>query len=254
MAADGMNVDWPRLRMRGYGRTEAAGGRDTVRAVSGLPDGDVALFAAWRLGDRAAGDRLVVRHFPAVDRFFRNKVSLDCIEDLVHRTFVIFLERPDNFRQASSFRTYLLGIANNILREHYRARKRDECDDVDSVSVLDLGAGPSTLIGGHEEERLLLEALRSVPLECQVILELYYWEDLTGPELAAILGVPEDTARSRLRRARLRVSEALKQLAGSPALLASTRENLESWARRVRPAAAEPDDPARRPARPQRRK
>ncbi|MCY1065590.1 sigma-70 family RNA polymerase sigma factor [Nannocystis sp. RBIL2] len=198
-------------------------------------ESDGALFTAWRAGDRSSGDRLFVRHFPTLDRFFRNKVAADQIRDLVHRTFLVCLERPENLRQAANFRAYLLGIAHNILREHYRAGRRDDHDDVEACSAVELGAGPSTLLGAREEERLLLEALRSVPLECQVILELYYWEDLSGPQLAEVLGVPEDTARSRLRRARIRVGEVLERLARSRELLDSTRTNLEVWARSVRP-------------------
>lgn len=201
-------------------------------------ESDLTLLDAWRTGDKAAGDRLFVRHFAAVDRFFRNKVSADSIQDLIQRTFMVCVERPDNFHRGSSFRTYLLGIAHNILREYYRAKSKHRHQDIDAIAVVDLGAGPSTLLGAREEQRLLLEALRSVPLECQVILELYFWERLTGPQIAAMLGVPEDTARSRLRRARLLVGEVLKRLTSSKTLLDSTMANLDSWARSLRPAAS----------------
>lgn len=200
-------------------------------------ESDLVLLDAWRAGDKVAGDRLFVRHFSSVDRFFRNKVGADSIQDLTQRTFMVCVERPENFQRTSSFRTYLLGIAHNILREHYRAKTKHRHQDIDAIAVVDLGAGPSTLLGAREEQRLLLEALRSVPLESQVILELYFWERLTGPQIAAMLGVPEDTARSRLRRARLNVGEVLKRLASSKTLLDSTLENLDSWARSVRPTA-----------------
>lgn len=199
---------------------------------------DDALLDAWRAGDVAAGDRLFVRHFPAVDRFFRHKAGAAEIQDLVQRTFMICVERPRGFHGLSSFRTYLLGIAHNVLREHYRAAARDRHDDVDGISVADLGAGPSTLIGAKEEQRLLLAALRSIPLESQVILELYFWERLSGPQIAEILGVGENTARTRLRRARLRVGEAMARLSRSRAVLDSTLADLDSWARSLRPATA----------------
>jgi RNA polymerase sigma factor (sigma-70 family) len=199
---------------------------------------DQALLGAWRAGDAAAGDRLFMRHFAAVDRFFRHKAGASEIQDLIQRTFMVLVERPDGFHGRSSFRTYLLGIAHNMLREHYRASARDRHQDVDELSVVDLGAGPSTLMGAKEEQRLLLEALRSVPLESQIILELYFWERLSGPQIAEVLGVGENTARTRLRRARLRVGEALERLARSRALLESTLADLESWARSVRPSAA----------------
>jgi RNA polymerase sigma factor (sigma-70 family) len=199
---------------------------------------DEALLDAWRAGDVAAGDRLFVRHFPTVDRFFRHKAGSAEIQDLVQRTFMICVEKPRGFHGLSSFRTYLLGIAHNVLREHYRATARHRHEDVDGISVVDLGAGPSTLVGAREEQRLLLAALRSIPLESQVILELYFWERLSGPQIAEILGVGENTARTRLRRARLRVGEALARLTSTRALLDSTLADLESWARSLRPATA----------------
>ncbi len=94
------------------------------------------------------------------------------------------------------------------------------------------------VLGSPPPSSLLLAALRTVPLEAQVILELYYWEHLSGTELAAVLGVGEDTARTRLRRARLLVGEALQRLTAPKETLASTLADLDSWARSVRPTAA----------------
>ena len=54
----------------------------------------------------------------------------------------------------------------------------------------------------HEEQRLLLEALRRIPLDLQIAIELHYWEGMSGPDLAQVLDIPEGTVRSRLRRAR----------------------------------------------------
>ena len=119
--------------------------------MSEARESDLTLLDAWRAGDKAAGDRLFVRHFAAVDRFFRNKVGADSIQDLIQRTFMVCVERPDNFHRGSSFRTYLLGIAHNILREYYRAKSKHRHQDIDEVAVVDLGAGPSTLLGAREE-------------------------------------------------------------------------------------------------------
>lgn len=199
----------------------------------GRVDDDRILLDAWRAGDTRAGDRLFVRHFDAVDRFLRNKVGEDAIPDLVQRTFLTCIERPDGYRDLSTFRTFLFGIAHNLLREYYRKTARSSHEDLDERSVHDLGAGPSTLVRAKEEQRLLLAALRSIPLESQVILELYYWEQLTGVELAQVLGVGEDTARTRLRRARLRLADTMKRLATSRAVLDSTLSDLDAWARSI---------------------
>ncbi|MCB9751323.1 MAG: sigma-70 family RNA polymerase sigma factor [Myxococcales bacterium] len=195
---------------------------------------DLDLLRAWRLGDRRAGNALFNRHFNAILRFFRNKVD-EQVEDLVQRTFVACVESRDRFREDSSFRTYLFGVANNVLRHHYRLRQRDaRTVSFETHSIVDLGAGPLTLCEVKREQRLLLEGLRRIPLDCQVVLELFYWERFTGAEIGQILELPENTARSRLRRARRQLKQALQELAKSPLELESTLSDLDAWAESVR--------------------
>jgi RNA polymerase sigma factor (sigma-70 family) len=195
---------------------------------------DEALLDAWQRGDRKAGHELFERHFESIRRFFVNKVGAE-LEDLVQRTFLGCLEAHHRFAGRASFRAFLFGVANNVLREHYRARLRAARNDrFDDFSVADMSPGPSTALVRKREQRLVLEALRHIPLDAQVILELYYWERLSGPQLAEIFGIPEDTARSRLRRAKELLGKALTRLTKSRALLESTTTNLETWAASLR--------------------
>ena len=92
----------------------------------------------------------------------------------------------------------------------------------------------------RREERLLLEALRSIPLDHQIALELYYWQEMTAAELAAVLDIPEGTIRSRLRRAKHLLEEQLAELAQSPDLLETTMANLDEWARNLRRFVGDP--------------
>lgn len=197
-------------------------------------DSDVELLQRWRAGDRTAGNQLFKRHFEAIYRFFRNKVD-DGVEDLVQRTFTACIEGRDRFREQSSVRAYLFGIAHNLFLEYIRQRRRTgEVLDLDATSIVDLGASATSILAARAEENLLVQALRRIPIASQVILELFYWEQLTGAELGAFLAVPEDTARSRLRRARLRLEEALTQLRAAPALVSSTLDNLDAWVASLR--------------------
>jgi RNA polymerase sigma factor (sigma-70 family) len=199
-----------------------------------LVSSDIELFRAWRAGDRQAGSLLFARHFDSIYRFFRNKLDGD-IEDLVQRTFVACVEGRERFREESSFRTYLFAVAHNLLREHLRRKRRAPAQlDLDSTSVVDLGASPLTLVVARAEEKVLLQALRRIPVESQVILELYFWEKLTGAEIGAILGVVEDTARSRIRKAKKLLETMIRQLEAAPRDLESTLSNLDQWAEAVR--------------------
>ncbi|MEX1366085.1 MAG: sigma-70 family RNA polymerase sigma factor [Nannocystaceae bacterium] len=194
---------------------------------------DEELLEAWRRGDRKAGNELFQRHFEAVRRFFTNKVDHE-VEELVQQTFVRCVEGRDRYEGRSSFRTYLFAVAHNVLRELFRRRRRDQRIDFEHSSVRDLGAGPSSVLAGRREQRALLEALRSIPIDYQVVLELYYWEQLTGVQLGEVLGIPENTARSRVRRAKEMLAEALAHIEASPEVLRSTVNDLDGWAAEIR--------------------
>lgn len=180
---------------------------------------DDELLLAWRGGDQRAGSELFKRHYTAIRRFFANKVD-DNLEDLVQRTFEACVAGQDRFEGRGSISAYLRGTARHLLYQYWEARRvRGASVPIEDVSLHDLGAGPSSLLARNQAERRLLEALRHVPMRDQEILELYYWEELTGVELAEQLGVPEQTARSRLRRARINLAKVYRRLerfAGAP--------------------------------------
>jgi len=195
---------------------------------------DLELLVAWRGGDLSAGDALFNRHFAAIHRFFRNKVGQG-LEDLVQQTFMALVEGRERFREDSSFRTYLFGVAHNMLRDHYRAqRKAPEALDFGRSSAVDVGAGPSTVLGKRREERLLLEALRQIPLDNQIVLELYYWEEMSASQTAEVLSIPEGTVRGRVRKAKQLLKAELAKLAESPDELETTVGNLDRWAAALR--------------------
>jgi RNA polymerase sigma-70 factor (ECF subfamily) len=198
---------------------------------------DFELLDAWRAGDRGAGNTLVERHFLSLYRFFRNKLGGD-IDDLIQRVFLACVESRDAFRKEASFRTYLFAVARNELHAHFRRERRDAVLDFGELSVEDLGPSPSQLVAREEEQRVLLRALRMIPLDYQIALELFYWEQLTGRELAAVLDIPEGTARTRLRRARSALAQRLSRLIKSPDVLRSTTDNLDRWAASLRECLA----------------
>lgn len=195
---------------------------------------DLELLEKWRAGDRSAGSELFERHFDSICRFFANKIDRD-VDDLVQRTFTACVEGKERFRGQSTFRTYLFGVAHNVLRSHLRKRKRDgDRFELGVTSVHDLGLSPTVLIAQKREQMLTLQALRHIPVEHQIVLELYYWENMTAAELGEVLDIPEGTARGRIRRAKQLLEEQLRRLAESDAELESTLSGLETWARGLR--------------------
>jgi RNA polymerase sigma factor (sigma-70 family) len=199
---------------------------------------DFELLNAWGAGNAAAGRMLYERHFGLLYRFVRNKIDSGT-EDLIQSVWLACVETRDRFRREGSFRAYLLQIARFQLYAHYRKRKRREDLDFSASSLADLGTSPSLVAQRHQQERALLEALRRVPLDHQIVLELRFWEELSGPEIAEVLGIPEPAVRSRLRRASERLRVELQALAAHGPALPDTDDDLQQWVVRLRELMAD---------------
>src|ERR1041384_7846744 len=131
---------------------------------------DGELLKRWRAGDAASGEALFERYYDMVERFFLNKVSSG-IQDLVQETFIRCVESRERIHDDDQFRVYMFGSAYRVLSGHLRERYRgDGAIDLAEVSVCDLSPGPGTLVAKRSEHRLLIAALRSIPVDEQVIL------------------------------------------------------------------------------------
>jgi RNA polymerase sigma factor (sigma-70 family) len=195
---------------------------------------DRALLTSWLAGDERSGRTLVERHYEAVSRFFVTKDRANA-PDMIQQTLVKLVESRARIPADCSVRAYVLGIARHVLYDHYRAASKDGArTDFGERSIADLQPTPSSILARERETQLLLQALRQIPLESQVLLELYYWESLPAREVADILQVPEGTVRTRLRRAKQLLEQAITRIADSHELLASTLSGLDAWALRVR--------------------
>jgi len=202
--------------------------------MTAMEPSDGELLERWRAGDATSGEALFERYYDMVERFFLNKVASG-VQDLVQETFMRCVEGRERIRDHDRFRTYMFAIAYNVLTAHLRERYRsDRAIDLGEISVLDVAPGPSSIVAQRREHGLLIEALRHIAVDDQVILELHYWEQLTTHEMAEVIGVPLGTARGRLQRARAKLEEAMQRLADTPEHLVSTLGRLDDWAAECR--------------------
>ena len=196
---------------------------------------DAELLDGWRDGDAAAGNALLERHVEALVRFFESKVE-EGVDDLVQRTMLACVMHRDRMRDSASFRGFLFAVARNELYDHYKrmARERHAFDPAISA-VLDLAPSPSSAIAHGDTRGAMLYALRRIPIELQIAVELHYWEELTTNELADALGVPQGTVKSRLRRAKELLRERLESStpARTDAAAPMSDRDLDAWADEV---------------------
>jgi len=203
---------------------------------------DFELWEAWRHGDTAAGRELFARHFEAVYRFLFNKLGDASVDDIVQQTFMACIESNATFENRSSFRTFILGVANNKLYKHLRATTRQRIDGPPNSQRYQVSLAEA--IAGAREQQLLLKALRALPLDLQVLLELSYWEELTNREVAEVVQIPVGTLKSRLRKARSQLHVELERLASSNALRRSTVDNFDRWIASIRAMGVNPSTDA----------
>lgn len=190
---------------------------------------DETLLSSWRSGDRSAGVQLIERHYDAIVRFFETKAGPDA-DDLVQRTFLRFSEQIGAYAATGSLRAYLFGIARNVLFEHLRHKVRNgRSTDFDALSIADLQPGVSTQAAQRADSRMLVQALQRIPIESQVLVELYYWEELPVGELAELLEIPPGTVKSRLHRARAQLKDALAAVPDLDDDPRSVRLQIAAW-------------------------
>ncbi len=192
---------------------------------------DDELLDAWRSGDAVAGEALFRRHFEGACRFFYNKVDQG-VEDLIQQTFLACVESKDRYRGEASFFTFLIGVAKNVLRLHYRRKRRDARVDFGTMSVHDLAPSPSLVVARQIDQRRVLQGLRTIPLDLQIVLELHYWEEMSATTIAAALEIPAGTAKTRLRRGKQLLREHLERTTEAAATI--DEQTLDDCARGIR--------------------
>lgn len=192
------------------------------------------MLERWRSGDNDAGQTLFQRHFDSIYGFFETKCETEA-DELTQATFLACLKARDQFRAQSSFRTYLFTIARHELYRMLRTRqRRDDKLDFEMSSIAQLISTPGTRMARNQEHARLIEALRSLAVEQQTLLELHYWEDMDIAALAEVFDAPQATIRTRLHRARKALRDRIEDAA--PAAALQDLETMDRWVQGLRKA------------------
>lgn len=183
-------------------------------------DADRGLVDAAAGGSREAFDELVVRYQGQVLNLVRAMTAADPdTDDLAQEAFVRAWRSVATFRSDSTFRTWLFGIAINVVRTHRGKRSRlrrlfwsppaladVELDPVDRASVDDGIEAPLAM------REVIDRALSTLPEDMREAVVLRDVQGLEYREIAEALGVPLGTVESRIFRARQRLRPLLEPL------------------------------------------
>jgi RNA polymerase sigma-70 factor (ECF subfamily) len=181
-----------------------------------MDDGDSDLVRRARGGDEDAFSELFRRHSESV---FRLVVSIlgrgheGEAEEVTQEVFLRVHRSLHSFRGDAKFSSWIYRIAfNQGLNAKTRARHRKpHLDETALAETPSAEPGPEAALQTARRDRALIEAIQTLPEVYQSALHLYYWMDAGVAEVAELLDVPENTAKSYLHRARHLLDAMLKE-------------------------------------------
>ena len=164
---------------------------------------DEDLMVQVRDGMPGAFDQLFTRFREPVWRFFRRRVTDPArAEELAQDVFAALFEAAPRYEPRAAFRSYLFGIAYNVLMAARRKGASEAGDPLD-------GEGPAGRSADPDAGLWVRQALSRLDSDDREILMLREYEQLSYQEIADLRTLPLNTVRSRLFRARAALKEAL---------------------------------------------
>lgn len=144
-------------------------------------------------------------------------VPASSLEDIVQEVFIVVHRKLADFEGRSSLKTWLYGITLMVVRNHRRGRRRKPLDVGEGAEIA-LSNAP---ISEREQPDVLAERRRTgatvhdildrLPEELREALVMAELEGMSGPEIADVTGLKVATVYGRIRTARAKFDEALKQ-------------------------------------------
>ena len=168
-------------------------------------------MSAYVTGDHAAFEELFARYAPMLMRLtMRYLRSEELARDIVQQTFFQMHAARRDFRAGRKLRPWVFTIAMNLVREHYRKKKRRRETVLDETreAATTPERGP---IERRQRADLLRAALGELPVGQREVVMLHWFEERPFREVAQIVGSTEGAVRVRAHRA----YKQLKALLGS---------------------------------------
>src|SRR5712692_4277555 len=179
---------------------------------------DSELVALARCGDKEAFDELIERYQQMVRRIALGMVAHEEVaRDLAQEAILQAYLSLDHLRDSTRFKSWLYGIVLNVCRGYIRDQKTDpfSLEAMMGGMYRDMPFFPSGVIDPEEVaeqrelHRIVLNAIQQLSPKDRLATLLFYYEQLSLREIAAILGVSISAVKGRLYRAREQLRERL---------------------------------------------
>ena len=179
------------------------------------------LISRCRLGDVNAYEALVLAYQDDLYRYCWHLTGeSQQASDLFQDTWVKVMSKLHTYRMGTDFKNWLLSIASNTFKDHWRKQRRlqkilvanrdNEAHTKQMDSVADSHMGPEESAEQSWEREVVHRALEQMKPKNRMVLTLFYFEELSISEISNILSIPEGTVKSRLNQAKKKMKEHLE--------------------------------------------
>jgi RNA polymerase sigma-70 factor, ECF subfamily len=154
---------------------------------------------------------LFARHHVRVHRFVLRLVRDESVaEDLISEVFLDVWRQAGRFEGRSQVSTWLLAIARFKALSALRRRPDEELDDETAEAIEDPSDDPEVALDKKDKSAAIRKCLEKLSAEHREIIDLVYYHEKSVEEVAQIVGIPENTVKTRMFYARKRLAELLK--------------------------------------------
>ena len=182
----------------------------TSRPSVAVQTSDEALVQLIATGDKKALQILFARHNVRVFRFVLRFMGDESVaEDLVSEVFFDVWRQADRFESRSQVSTWLMAIARNKALSVLRRRTTEELDEEVAEFIEDPADNPEVTMQKTQRSAILQNCLAQLSPAHREIVDLVYYHEKTIDEVAEIIGVPQNTVKTRMFYARKRIAELM---------------------------------------------
>jgi RNA polymerase sigma factor (sigma-70 family) len=136
-------------------------------------------------------------------------------EDIVQDVFLKAFEKQSDFREESSYKSYLYRITINRSYDYFRSWSYKNLLLTDKITKIVRQEKSTELLDITENENYLLgEKILSLPIKYREVIILHYYNDYGIDDIAFILGIPPNTIKTRLRRGREKLKGLIERTEG----------------------------------------
>ena len=181
------------------------------------------LMLHYASGNLQAFNLLYDRHEMGIWRYVFRSVRVQAVaDDLLQDVWFALARQAPQYQHTAKFKTWLFTLAHNRLVDYIRTAKThvslDDDAEPDSIGLVQTlaansGFGPLKRLESKEQAQALLDAIEQLPFAQREAFMLQAEAGMDVQDIAATTGVNFETAKSRLRYARIRLRELLQEYA-----------------------------------------